>query len=120
MTIADLATRWFTLSYVGAHPTVARNEYGEEIADWSDTYSGVCALRQLNEAERSISPMQVYVATHRLYTTADAEIVEGDRVSVNGREYRVVGVNDVMAMGQLLQVDLQYVSSDEEYALEGS
>jgi hypothetical protein len=93
--------------------TGEQNTFGEVIAEWGNTpvttVDGV--LRPLTGHRRFVASVHGYDADNRLYLDAPVDIREGDKVVFGDRSYEVHFVDDVMDLGELLQVDMQWVSN---------
>ncbi len=97
--------------------TIEQNEYKESIVVWPETphissFEG--ALRRLTGRDRYVAATHGYDADFRLYVDAPLDIIEGDRVTFEGRRFDVKSVNDVMEQGEILQIDMLWVNNDGE------
>jgi hypothetical protein len=90
------------------------NGYNERVYDWPATPHLTCSgvLRQLGGDKRFVSSVHGYDADFRFYADPPKDILPGDRITYGGKNYEVKAVNDVMETGELLQIDLQWISND--------
>lgn len=84
-----------------------KNKIGGSISNWQKHLEIEGLIRPLSGREQDVADKPTYIATHRLYC-APADILETDRVKdINGIEYDIHFVSDVMNMGNHLQIDLE-------------
>ena len=91
----------------------AADSFGGESESWPAdphvTVDGV--LRQLRGGKRYVAATHGYDADCRLYVDPPADIEAGDRVTYDGKTYEIKFVDPVMGSGELLQIDMLWIST---------
>lgn len=86
--------------------TNSTDSWGNPIQTWSNYLVVQGRLRQLNGNETYASSKDTSTSTHRLYMRP-ANILVSDRVSHDGKYFKIVSINNVMTFDELFQVDCE-------------
>lgn len=84
------------------------DNWNNPVQVWADHLTIKGRMRQLNAREQFVSKKDSYFASYRLYCRP-VDIQKNDRIVSSGKTYEVKGINDVMEMGILMQVECELV-----------
>jgi head-tail adaptor len=114
MSIASDFPELIKSGFASYRKTTEQNDFNETVDVWPSTphisFDGV--LRQLTGSKRYVASIHGYDADYRLYIDAPLDVQPGDRVAFEDRRFEVKAVNDVMELGEILQIDMLWVSND--------
>ena len=88
-----------------------QDEYGEEVISWALQTTVDGYLRQLSGDKRFVAATHGYDADYQLFVLSLEDALVGDVVVYDGKNYEVRNVDNVMEAGNLMRLDLLWLST---------
>lgn len=88
--------------------TETTNSIGNSVKSWGFHISITGIIRMLSASEQVSAGQNNERSTHRLYVNGSLDIEATDRLKDGSKVYDVYPPNDVMGMGEFMQIELIY------------
>lgn len=95
--------KWFTTNFEVLRYTKTTVDY-EVVETWTNVGSYKGRLDHESTNKTYDSGQQQFIGTRRLYCPADTDVLEADRILVDGKQYRVLEVIDPFSLGHHKEV----------------